>query len=190
MMNGKSLLVTAAVVLALAGFFLYQWLGTAWLTVTSVPVGAEVRIDGETRGLTPFEAELSSGTHLVEVGHSHYAPVREQIVLDRGDRISREVILENAEGDLELLSNPKGAWVEIDGERISGLTPTRARLMSAVENRRSCRHARHERAGQPESEHRPPWCRHDHDAAAVGQGRVSRYGRGLHAGDSDTDWRL
>ena len=105
-------------------FFTYQYFGTASISVSSVPDGAKVHLDGQLRGVTPIEGiEVSSGRHLLEVSHSFYAPVKQNIRLSRGDHLTRAVELKKGKGTFEFLSNPRGAWVEINGKRIPGRTP-------------------------------------------------------------------
>ena len=127
--NRGVLLVGGLVVLA-GVVAVYQWLGTAWLMIETQPAEAEVRIDGALVGLTPVEVEVGVGKHLLEVTHSYYAPISERIALERGDRTRRSFELKRREGILDLMSNPRGAWVEVDGERLSGKTPVRTTVMS------------------------------------------------------------
>ncbi len=113
-------------VVVLAGV-VYQVFGTATIAVTSEPPGAIIRVDGRQRGVTPRERlELDSGSHHLEIVHSHYEPHVETIRLSRGDHVQRHVTFKAGEGVLKLLSNPRGAWVEINGERLPGVTPTEA----------------------------------------------------------------
>ena len=117
----KMVLGGAFIVIA---FFAYQYFGTASISISSVPEGAKVSIDGQLRGLTPIEGiEVSSGRHLLEVSHSFYAPAKENIRLSRGDHLTRAIDFKTGKGTFEFLSNPRGAWVEVDGKRISGRTP-------------------------------------------------------------------
>ena len=117
----KMILGGAFIVIA---FFAYQYFGTASISISSVPEGAKVSIDGQLRGLTPIEGiEVSSGRHLLEVSHSFYAPAKENIRLSRGDHLTRAIDFKTGKGTFEFLSNPRGAWVEVDGKRIPGRTP-------------------------------------------------------------------
>lgn len=122
--SARQLWVVGAVVLV-AGYLAYQWLGTASITVVSEPAGAIVYIDGQQRGVTPISGvEVDAGRHRVLVTHSHYAPFDETISFTNGDHLERRVEFRAGEGTFELLSNPRGAWVEIDGTRLDGVTPT------------------------------------------------------------------
>ncbi|NBC22289.1 MAG: SUMF1/EgtB/PvdO family nonheme iron enzyme [Gammaproteobacteria bacterium] len=103
----------------------------AAVDVTSEPAGAEVRIDGRRVGITPFSSEsLPSGLHRIEVSHSHFAIWERQLQLDGGGRTTVHAVLERGPGELTLLSNPRGAWVEVDGERVPGKTPLTITLIS------------------------------------------------------------
>jgi len=90
----------------------------------TTPPGAVVRIDGRGIGLTPLTVSLEPGRHLVEFTHSHFLTHGETIDVARGDRVVLDVKLASGMGRLALLSNPRGAWVEIDGRRLESNTPT------------------------------------------------------------------
>jgi formylglycine-generating enzyme required for sulfatase activity len=116
----------AAVLLLIGGsYWLYQTLGTATLAITSEPSGAQVRVDGRVRGLTPINRlELDTGSHKLEISHSYFRTHVEGMTLRRGDHLVKNVTLAVGEGTLSLLSNPRGAWVEVDGVRLPDPTPT------------------------------------------------------------------
>lgn len=123
--------IALGVLLVVAGGWAYLTFGTATISVTSDPAGAIVRVDGRQRGVTPVDRiELEVGSHRLEVAHSHFASHIEGLSLSRGDHLERHVAFEPGEGTFELLSNPRGAWVEIDGERLRERTPTTHRLPS------------------------------------------------------------
>jgi len=103
----------------------------AAVDVTSEPTGAEVRIDGRRVGITPFSSEsLPSGLHRIEVSHSHFAVWERRLQLDGGGRTKVHAMLERGSGELTALSNPRGAWVEVNGERVPGTTPLTVTLES------------------------------------------------------------
>ena len=105
-------------------FVVYQYFGTASISINSNPEGAKVTIDGRLRALTPMDnLEISSGRHLLEVAHSFYAPIKEDLRMNRGDHLKRDLQLKKGKGTFEFLSNPRGAWVEVDGKRVPGRTP-------------------------------------------------------------------
>jgi formylglycine-generating enzyme required for sulfatase activity len=113
----------------IAGYLGYQ----AWrieAVFLSDPPGAVVRIDGRGIGLTPLTVPLDPGRHRVEFTHSHYQSIVENVLAERGDRIERTVVLRPGLGRLSLLSNPIGAWVDINGERQPGATPMEVEIPS------------------------------------------------------------
>ncbi|MGE0624790.1 MAG: SUMF1/EgtB/PvdO family nonheme iron enzyme [Pseudomonadales bacterium] len=89
----------------------------------SEPPGAVVRIDGRGLGVTPLTVTLSPGRHQVTLTHSHFEPEVLPLDVSRGDRVQRTVTFRRGVGRLSLLSNPRGAWVELDGRRLEGVTP-------------------------------------------------------------------
>ena len=52
------------------------------VTVSSVPDGANVLVDGRILGKTPFQQEIFAGQHLVEVQRSRYVPHKETIQVE------------------------------------------------------------------------------------------------------------
>ncbi len=77
---------------------------SAALRVVSNPSGAQVMIDGENVGVTPWSSnELALGAHLVTVRHPDYAEFEEQVELTAGDskivsaRLQRAAIGPSAE---------------------------------------------------------------------------------------------
>ena len=133
-MNSRMRIALVVLVVA-AGFWGYETFGTATIAITSEPTGAMVRVDGRLRGVTPLtRLELDTGNHRVEVIHSHLQPFVEGLSLRRGDHIERHVQLKPGTGTLQLMSNPRGAWVEVDGERVSGRTPVTIEVVSGPHN--------------------------------------------------------
>ena len=130
--------------LVAAAFWAYQTFGTATIAVTSEPAGAIVRVDGRQQGVTPLERlELDTGNHRLEVSHTHFKTYVEGLSLSRGDHLTRDISLEVGEGTFEFLSNPRGAWVEVDGERLAGATPLTQALKSGPHVIRMGREERH-----------------------------------------------
>ena len=110
---------------------IYYFLVLATLTVVTTPAGALVKIDGKAVARSPMNGfEISTGRHKLDITHSHYAPYSEQIDVAYGQRVVRTLNLQLGEGTIKLLSNPKGAWVEVDGQRLDAITPTEITLPS------------------------------------------------------------
>ena len=113
------------------GLWAYLQFATATLSLTSEPAGAKVLLDGRSKGVTPISRlQLDPGTRVLEVRHSHYATMIQTLEVARGDHLENNVVLVRGSGALELLSNPKGAWVSVNGERLSEVTPTQVTLPS------------------------------------------------------------
>ena len=124
----KVLLGLLLLAVAAATYFMFF---TATISVTSQPGEARVAINGQFIGTTPIESHsISPGRYQVEVTHSHFAPQTEQLDISLGDHMQRSYRLEAGQGVIELMSNPKGAWVELNGERLAAITPTQITLTS------------------------------------------------------------
>ncbi len=91
--------------------------------VESIPLGAEVRIDGTKVGLTPCTVEADSGSRLFEVFAPGHETWREQIVIAPGSDMSLEgIVLERLKGRLSVETLPPGAFV-IVGDEYAGTAP-------------------------------------------------------------------
>ncbi|MCZ6476204.1 MAG: PEGA domain-containing protein [Gammaproteobacteria bacterium] len=98
------------------------------ITVTSAPPGAAVLVDGTVTGATPLVMELSAGERLIEVrlrGYNAWADVV-SVLADQPQTLP-QVELTQADGRVELASEPAGAAVSVDGE-YRGQTPLTLRL--------------------------------------------------------------
>ena len=167
-MSLKVKVLLGLLLLAVAAAIYFMFCGDHY--VTSQPGDARVAINGQFIGTTPIEGHsISPGRYQVEVTHSHYAPQTEQLDISLGDHMQRSYRLEAGEGVIELMSNPKGAWVEVNGERLAAITPTQihAHLRYAPNPHGQGRAAqRQDRIGaqirinpasQFESKHGSPW---------------------------------
>ena len=111
----------------------WQRFGTATISVTSDPPDGLVWIDGRRVGRSPVRNEsVSTGKHLILVEHSYFAPYEHQISVAVGDHLEHHAIMQTGKGALVLVSNPRGAWVEVNGERLPNVTPTRFEIASGV----------------------------------------------------------
>ncbi|SEA37104.1 PEGA domain-containing protein [Microbulbifer marinus] len=92
------------------------------LHIVSTPEGASVTVDGEFRGHTPLELELSSGTeHQLRFFKDGYASVERTIGVDAGVERDLNIDLNAVYGRVRITSSPANAQVYIDG-RLAGTT--------------------------------------------------------------------
>ncbi|SHF61366.1 Formylglycine-generating enzyme, required for sulfatase activity, contains SUMF1/FGE domain [Microbulbifer donghaiensis] len=92
------------------------------LRVVSKPEGAGVTVDGEFRGHTPLELELSSGgQHQLRFFKDGYASVERTIDVDAGVERDLNITLDAVYGRVRISSSPADAQVFIDG-RLAGVT--------------------------------------------------------------------
>ena len=103
------------------------------ISVTSVPSGAEVRVDGRALAVTPAILELTAGEREIEVALPGYNPWQRQVrVLADEPQTLEQAILSLADGRLVLASSPEDATVTINGE-YRGRTPVNLQLPPNVE---------------------------------------------------------
>ncbi|MFL2546965.1 MAG: PEGA domain-containing protein [Candidatus Rariloculaceae bacterium] len=98
------------------------------ITVSSEPPGAEVRVDGNLTGETPLVMELSAGERIVELRLGGYNAWSDVVSVQADQPQSLPLVaLTEADGRIELISDPVGAAVSVDGEYL-GQTPLTVRL--------------------------------------------------------------
>jgi len=101
-----------------------------WATVTlsSQPVAATVRIDGEIAGRTPLTTEVLEGDRVVEISLAGFKPHRSRLQVKAEEKIELPTVrLQPKDATLALSSEPPGATVTVDGE-YSGQTPLQITL--------------------------------------------------------------
>ncbi len=99
----------------------------AWadFELASAPSGASLSVDGETLGQTPYAGELIHGRRTLSVRLRGYKPWTRTIDVVAGQPVSiPDVALEKADGMLEIVSNPPGAAITVDG-RFRGEAPAK-----------------------------------------------------------------
>lgn len=101
------------------------------LVVQSRPEGAQVKIDGEVKGVTPLTIRLDRGAHVLEVQTGNSEPRVIPLMIQGGVQTSQYVELTGsaATGGLEIVSQPAGARIIIDGQN-RGTTPSTVRDLS------------------------------------------------------------
>ena len=117
-------LALAVVAVAEGGFIGWRLLGGRGISTApgnvrldSKPEGAQVKIDGESKGVTPLSTSLSAGPHVLELstgGEPRVIP----ITVNAGETLGQYVELSGAPslGRLSISSQPAGATVLLDGQ--------------------------------------------------------------------------
>lgn len=106
--------------------------GKGTLAVTTNPVGANVVIDGQQRGVAPMTLELAAGEHVLLVGLNGSSRTV-SFKVTPGAEVSQVIDLPKvpaANGQLQVRTEPSGAKVVVDGQKrgtspvkIENLTP-------------------------------------------------------------------
>ena len=113
----------AAGVLATGGYAARQFVfghpaaATGSISVTSVPAGAQVVVDGQVRGLAPLTLSVAPGPHTLQLRGSG-EPRTIPVTVAAGQQVSQYVELAKAAasvGQLQVQSEPTGALVTVDG---------------------------------------------------------------------------
>lgn len=93
-------------------------------TIKTVPEGAEVRIDGQLLGVTPWVGPVQPGRRQVDFNLTGFSPASRTVMSVRGQEDKLSVVLSHDKvgGILALDSLPAGASVKLNGEFI-GTTP-------------------------------------------------------------------
>jgi hypothetical protein len=108
--------------LAARGYFNDPPMGT--LVVDTNPAGADVIIDGQRRGVTPMNVELTVGRHTLEIPTTEGTRTI-PVTIPQGGQVSQFIELPKtapSEGQLQVRTDPPGATVTVDGER-RGVSP-------------------------------------------------------------------
>ncbi|MGD2150584.1 MAG: PEGA domain-containing protein [Desulfobacterales bacterium] len=97
--------------------------GWSDVTVSSVPQGAILKIDGKSFGNTPSRIQLAAGTYLMEISADLYKTWTHRLIVKPNEPLEiKDIRLQPADGKLELNTTPVEANVMIDGTFI-GQTP-------------------------------------------------------------------
>lgn len=107
-----------------------------WVSVVidSKPTGAEIRLNGESKGLTPQTLELDSGQYSLDLRHQDYMPYIKDFIIDASQHFELPVAeLFTSPSHLVITSTPAKATVSIAGEE-KGVTPFTIRLNPNIEH--------------------------------------------------------
>lgn len=87
------------------------------LRVVSDPSEARIYLNGQLRGLTPFDIpNVKPGQHAVKVTKAGYEDVERSIVIGNGESVTEEFRMEKNAGKLIIVTSPADVEVLIDGE--------------------------------------------------------------------------
>ena len=93
------------------------------LVITSTPPGATVALDGATKGITPLTvAGLKPRNYALVVSLKGYAAISRTVDLSDATHSTQDFSFTQAFGKLNIMSDPTGAQVVIDGKP-QGVTP-------------------------------------------------------------------
>jgi hypothetical protein len=94
------------------------------VVIESNPRGAEIFVDGASKGITPLTIALSPGKHALELRRRGVPPRQFTLDVSPGEQLKQQIDLSNARavGTLVVTSTPKGARVLVDGKE-RGVTP-------------------------------------------------------------------
>ena len=99
-------------------------LGAGSLQVETAADRAQVRLNGVLRGETPLTVDpVLAGRHRLLVEHRFHPSAASEIEIRRGERLRVPVALATAYGRLLIATNPVGASVTLNGERLDEPTP-------------------------------------------------------------------
>ncbi|HHE74863.1 MAG TPA: PEGA domain-containing protein, partial [Desulfobacteraceae bacterium] len=97
--------------------------GWSDVTVSSVPQGATLKIDGKSFGNTPLRIQLAAGAYLLEISADLYKTWKHRLVVKPNDPLEiKDIRLQPADGKLTVKTKPSGASVMIGGT-FMGQTP-------------------------------------------------------------------
>jgi len=105
-------------------------LDPAWaeISFSTNPPGAEILLDGQLLGVTPYTAEILEGEHELTLKLSSYKAWQQEIAVNAGRSEQLPTVeLERADGLVFIRSQPSGANVTINGA-FSGQTPVEVTL--------------------------------------------------------------
>jgi len=94
------------------------------INVDSNPAGAQIQIDGQSSGFTPFNlAGVNPGHHNITISKAGYATETRAVDVTSGSRSMISVQLASLSATVAANSTPPGAEVWIDGRNTGRLTP-------------------------------------------------------------------
>ena len=106
------------------------------LRLSSRPSGAAVLLDGVATGLTTVDggvelliSGVTAEAHIVEVRLAGFESASSELVLSEAPPGPLELVLTSTARFFELVTNPEGVSVQLDGEPVDGVTPLTLELV-------------------------------------------------------------
>ena len=94
------------------------------MNIVSDPEEAEVFIDGEKAGVTPFTLDKSGGQYSVRVSRNNYQDIQEDIEVRRGqETVERHYLMELKKARLMVKTQPENGELLLDGIKIDAMSP-------------------------------------------------------------------
>lgn len=107
----------------------------AAITIDSEPANAEVYLNNIRLGTTPLTADILAGQHELRLEKQSYQPTTQTLEVYAGaDQSLPKIVLNEANGQFKIESDPIGATVMLDG-RYKGLTPVSLTLEPGQEHK-------------------------------------------------------
>jgi hypothetical protein len=95
----------------------------ASISITSVPDGADVFLNNQKKGITPFSLNnVDPGAYNLTVIKDGYVPYTETITIAKGGSVQRDLVLQKATTFLMITSTPSGCNVYLN-DALKGTTP-------------------------------------------------------------------
>lgn len=104
-----------------------------YISVDTVPDGAEVYVNGELAGYAPIiQKALPVGKHTIEAKLANHLPATEEIEVERSYNYKKEYTLHAMEGTISVTSRPTGALIYLNNEQQSQTSPAKFTLPSGT----------------------------------------------------------
>jgi hypothetical protein len=90
---------------------------TGMLTVTSDPLGADVRLGGRALGVTPLEpVRIAVGRYLLDVEKRGFSLIHESVEVVAGESTTLDYPMHRNARSVTVMTSPTGAGISVDGE--------------------------------------------------------------------------